>query len=58
MKELLRELCLIDGVSGDENDVREAIIEKVKAVCEYRIAPIGRLICFKNGRKKPAKKLM
>lgn len=58
MKELLRELCLIDGVSGDENDVREAIIEKVKDVCEYRIDPLGSLICFKKGRKKPEKKLM
>ena len=58
MKELLRELCLIDGVSGDENDVREAVIEKVKDVCEYRIDPLGSLICFKKGRKKPEKKLM
>lgn len=58
MKELLRELCLIDGVSGDENDVREAVIEKVKDVCEYRVDPLGSLICFKKGRKKPEKKLM
>ena len=28
MKELLKELCLIDGVSGDETAVREAVIEK------------------------------
>ena len=58
MKELLRELCLIDGVSGDESAVREYIIGKIKDVCEYRIDPLGNLICFRKGRKTPAKKLM
>ena len=58
MKELLKELCLIDGVSGDENAVREAITEKIKDVCEYRVDPLGSLICFKKGIKTPEKKLM
>ncbi len=58
MKELLRELCLTDGVSGGEKDIRELIIEKVRGVCEYRTDPLGSLICFKKGRKSPAKKLM
>ena len=34
MKELLKELCLADGVSGDESAVRELIISKIKDVCE------------------------
>ena len=42
MKELLKELCLIDGVSGDETAVREAVIEKIKDVCEGK----------KNSRQK------
>lgn len=58
MKELLKELCLINSVSGDESAVREAIIEKIKDVCDYRIDNLGSLICFKKGRKTPAKKLM
>jgi len=58
MKELLRELCLLNGVSGDESAVRERIIEKVKDVCEYRTDNLGNLICFKKGRKAPEKKLM
>lgn len=58
MKDLLRELCLIDGVSGDEAAVREYIIEKIKDVCTYSIDPLGSIICFKKGRKAPEKKLM
>ena len=58
MKELLKELCLTDGVSGDESAVRELIISKIKDVCEYRTDNLGNLICFKKGRKTPAKKLM
>ncbi|NLT10051.1 MAG: M42 family metallopeptidase [Ruminococcus sp.] len=58
MKGLLKELCLINGVSGDEADVRESIIEKIKDVCEYRVDNLGSIICFKKGRKTPEKKLM
>lgn len=58
MKNLLRELCLINGISGDEGAVREYIIGKVKDLCEYRIDNLGNLICFKKGKKTPAKKLM
>lgn len=58
MKKLLKELCLINGVSGDEMDVRDAVIEKIKGKCEYRIDNLGNLICFKKGRKSSGKKLM
>ncbi|MBP5378316.1 MAG: M42 family peptidase, partial [Ruminococcus sp.] len=58
MKELLKELCLTDGVSGDENAVRELIISKIKDVCKYNIDNLGSIICFKKGRKTPDKKLM
>ena len=51
MKELLKELCLINGVSGDESAVREFIIGKVKDFCEYRVDPLGSLICFHKKRK-------
>ena len=58
MKELLKELCLTDGVSGDESAVRELIISKIKDVCEYSVDNLGSVICFKKGKKTPAKKLM
>ena len=58
MKELLKELCLADSISGDEHAVRDLIISKIKDVCDYRIDNLGNLICFKKGKKKPPKKLM
>lgn len=59
MKELLKELCLIDGVSGDESAVREAIINKISDVCtDYHTDNLGNLICFIKGKKTPEKKLM
>ncbi len=58
MINLLKELCLINGTSGDENSVRNAIIEKVKDFCEYRVDNLGNLICFCKGKKLAEKKLM
>ncbi|HBB71328.1 MAG TPA: cellulase [Ruminococcus sp.] len=55
---LLRELCAVNGVSGDEQDVRETIIKKIDGLCEYRTDSLGSLICFRKGRKTPEKKLM
>lgn len=58
MKKLLKELCLLNGVSGDESAVREYIIDKVRDLCEYRVDNLGNLICFKKGKSTPSKKLM
>ncbi len=58
MKTLLKELCQFNGVSGDENVVRDYIIDKVKDVCECEIDNLGNLICFRKGKKRAPKKLM
>ncbi len=58
MKNLLKELCLADGISGDESGIRNIIIEKIKDFGEYRVDPLGNLICFRKGKKTPDKKLM
>lgn len=58
MKNLLKELCLADSISGDEIEIRNIIIEKIKDFCEYRIDPLGNLICFRKGKKTSDKKLM
>ncbi|MBR2283359.1 MAG: M42 family metallopeptidase [Ruminococcus sp.] len=57
LKERLRELCLINGVSGDEDRVREYILGYAEKYCTCRTDPLGSLICFKNG-KKQGKSLM
>ncbi len=57
-KELLKELCALNGISGDENKVRKYIIDKIKDNCEYRVDNLGNIIVFKKGRKKTDKKIM
>ena len=58
MLEILRELCTLDAVSGDEAAARDYIINKIKNHCEYKIDPLGSIIAFKKGKKTPAKKVM
>lgn len=58
MKELLKELCLINGISGDESAVRDYIITQIKDYCNYTIDNLGNLICFCKGKKSAEKKVM
>lgn len=58
MLELLKELCTLDAVSGEENAVRNFIIEQIKGHCEYGIDPLGNVIAFKKGKKRPEKRVM
>lgn len=57
MLEKLRELCLLNGSSGDESRVRDYIISHI-AADEYSVDNLGNLIVFKKGRKRSAKKIM
>ena len=58
MLDLLKKLCLLDGTSGSEDNVRDFIIDEIKDYCEYKIDNLGNIICFKKGKKRPSKKLM
>ena len=58
MLEILRELTALDGVSGNEDAVRDYIISKIEGHCEYKIDPLGSIIAFKRGKSRSAKKLM
>lgn len=58
MLDLLKKLCLLDGTSGNEDNVRDFIVNEIKDHCEYKIDNLGNIICFKKGEKRPAKKLM
>lgn len=55
---MLRELCLLNGASGDEQAVREYILKQIDGYCDYSIDNLGSIIAFKKGRKTPAKKVM
>ena len=58
MVNLLQNLCLLNGTSGDEKSVRDFIISEVKNFCDYKIDNLGNLICFKKGEKTPKNRLM
>ena len=59
MKELLKKLCELDGVSGYEDEVRLAIEEMVRPFADEIITDsLGDLIVFKKGKKRRKKPLM
>ncbi|MEE1239932.1 MAG: M42 family peptidase [Acutalibacteraceae bacterium] len=58
MLDTLKELTCLDGVSGEENAVRDYIISKIDGHCEYSIDPLGSIIAFKKGKNRSVKKLM
>ncbi|MBQ8980998.1 MAG: M42 family peptidase [Eubacterium sp.] len=55
MNSVLKELCLINGTSGDEGRVRDYIISQIKDYCEYKVDALGSIIAFKKGKKSPEK---
>ena len=47
---LLKKLTAVDSVSGNENAIRETIIEEIKDCCdEYTTDAMGNLIAHKKG---------
>ena len=55
---MLKELCLLNGTSGDECAVKNYIVSKIKDKCEYKIDALGSIIAFKKGVKRANKKVM
>lgn len=55
---MLKELCLINSTSGDEDKVREYIINQIKDYCDYKIDALGSIIAFKKGNSSPKNKVM
>lgn len=58
MNDLLKQLCMIDGTSGNEAAVRDFVISQIKDYCEYKIDNLGNIIAFKKGKNMPAKKIL
>lgn len=59
MRSELFELCRLNGVSGDEDVVREYICQKVAPYADsMRTDAMGNLIVFKKGKKSTGKKLL
>lgn len=59
MLETIKELSLLDGVSGREHAVRDYIIRAVEPYADsIETDPLGNLIVFKKGSKTPKNKVM
>lgn len=58
MLELLKQLCMLDGTSGDEGAVRDFVISQIKDYCEYKVDNLGNIIAFKKGKNTPKKKVL
>lgn len=57
MFERLREICTINGSSGDESKIREYIMNNIHPT-EMRVDNLGNLIAFKKGKKTPKNKIV
>lgn len=56
MAELIKELSLINGVSGDESRIRKYIIDKIRDKAdEITVDTIGNVIALKKGKKSDRK---
>lgn len=55
----LKELCALSGVSGDEDEVREYILDHVKDYADEVVTDaMGNVIVYKKGARTPEKKLV
>lgn len=50
---LLKKLCLLNGTSGDEREVRNTIINMLPEDCTYTVDALGNLIVEKKGETEP-----
>lgn len=56
---LLERLCNARGVSGDESEVRDIIIDEIKYIADdIKVDNLGNIIALKKGKKRFAPKLM
>ncbi len=54
---LLERLCMLNGTSGDEKAVRDAVISLLPTDCDYTVDPLGNLIVNKKGKRTPKNKV-
>ena len=57
--ELLERLCTACGVSGDEDDIRDIILEEIKPYAdELKVDSLGNILAFKKGKQRAKSKLL
>ena len=59
MLSLVKELCLLNGVSSGEDEVRDFLMERCRPyAASMRVDALGNLIVFKQGEKSTGSRLM
>jgi endoglucanase len=59
MLDTMETLCCLSGVTGNEDEVRDYILERVMPFAdEIRTDPMGNLMVFKRGAVTPSKRIM
>jgi putative aminopeptidase FrvX len=59
MLKTIKELSMLNGISGREDKIRKYIIDEIKDFADsYEIDPLGNLIVFKKGKNKPKNTVM
>ena len=54
----LKDLCLLNGISGDETAVSDYIISQIKDYAEVKTDNLGNVIAFCKGKKTPKNKVL
>lgn len=57
MENLILKLCQIPGVSGNEGEVRTAILSEIAPHCTTQVDRLGNIIAFKKGKNRPKNKV-
>ena len=58
MVDRLKKLCELNGVSGNEDAVRDYILGEIKGFAQCTTDNLGNIIAFKKGKKKPENQVM
>ena len=58
MLNILKGLCLLDGVSGNESKVAEYIVNEIAPYAECYIDPLGNVIAHKKGTSSAKKRVL
>ncbi len=58
MTDELEKLCSLDGISGDEGQVREYILSRIEGKAQVTVDPLGNVIAFVKGKKTSDKRVM
>lgn len=57
--ELLKQLCMLDGTSGREDDVRKFIENEIRGLAdEMYVDALGSLVAFKKGKERPKNRVL